>query len=305
MYTPLNYEQINLVESSVIPSTQKVKNTVAFDFWCRALYQRLLSVFNFSIPWESDVYDFFVWCLVKYGYVTAFNSNKFGFAFQPCTLSGYDFYYRPTKCIISNPKLNVELRIGEECELIKLTPDYLGIYSIVEYYAMKLADMDSAVNVAITNAKTPKIAGAKSKAVAEALKKIADKVNSGESFVVYDNAILDKNCEDVNTLAKVFETDKSEYILSNLLEDVQTIINAFDREIGIPTVPYKKKERMVEDEANSAIIDGSARCKIWIDCLNRSFEVVNKKYGVNLSVEYAYKEKGCEDVSEFDSNRNV
>ena len=44
MYTPLNYEQINLVESSVIPSTLKVKNTVAFNFWCRALYQRLLSL---------------------------------------------------------------------------------------------------------------------------------------------------------------------------------------------------------------------------------------------------------------------
>ena len=40
-------------------------------------------------------------------------------------------------------------------------------------------------------------------------------------------------------------------------------------------------------------------------CPSTSFEVVNKKYGVNLSVEYAYKEKGCEDVSEFDSNRNV
>ena len=170
---------------------------------------------------------------------------------------------------------------------------------------MKLADMDSAINVAITNAKTPKLAGAKNKAVASTLEKIADKVNSGESFVVYDNAILDKDGEDVDKLAKIFETDKSEYILSNLLEDLQTIINNFDREVGIPTVPYKKKERMVEDEANSAIIDGSARCKIWVDCLNRSFAVVNEKYGVNLSVEYAYREKGVEDVSEFDSNRNV
>lgn len=305
MYTPLNYEQINIIESSVIPSTLKVKNTVAFDFWCRALYQRLISVFNFNIPWESDVYDFFVWCLIRYGYVTTFKSNRFGFAFQPCTLSGYDFYYRPTKCIISNPKLTVELRIGDSCELIKLTPDYLGVYSIVEYYAMKLADMDSAVNVAITNAKTPKIAGAKNKAVSESLKKIADKVNRGESFIVYDNAILDKDEEDIDKLAKIFETDKSEYILSNLLEDVQTIINAFDREVGIPTVPYKKKERMIEDEANSAIIDGSSRCKIWVDCLNRSFAVVNNKYGANLSVEYAYKEKGVEDASEFDSDRDV
>lgn len=305
MYAPLNYEQINIVESSVTPSTLKVKNTVAFDFWCRALYQRLLSVFKFNIPWDSDVYDFFVWCLIKYGYVTTFKSNKFGFAFQPCTLSGYDFYYRPTKVIICNPKLNVSLRLGEQCELIKLTPDYLGIYSIIEYYAMKLADLDSAVNVAITNCKTPKIAGAKNKAVAETLKKIADKVNSGESFVVYDNALFDKDSEGVDDLAKVFEADRSDYILSNLLEDIQTIISAFDREVGIPTIPYKKKERMVEDEANSAILDGSARCKIWIDSLNRSFEVINSKYGVNLSVIYAYDERGVENDSELNSSGNV
>ena len=30
------------------------------------------------------------------------------------------------------------------------------------------------------------------------------------------------------------------------LRDIQTVLNSFDNEIGIPTVPYEKKERMVE-----------------------------------------------------------
>lgn len=62
-----------------------------------------------------------------------------------------------------------------------------------------------------------------------------------------------------------------------------TILNQFDNEIGIPTVPYQKKERMVTSEADSKIIDSTARSVVWRDCLVSCCKIIINMYGVNLN----------------------
>ena len=47
MLYPLNYEKINLYQGTFTPS-DKYSDSLAFDFWYRALYQRALSVFDFE-----------------------------------------------------------------------------------------------------------------------------------------------------------------------------------------------------------------------------------------------------------------
>ena len=66
------------------------------------------------------------------------------------------------------------------------------------------------------------------------------------------------------------------------MQDVTTLLNAFDKEIGIPTVPYQKKERMVTSEADSTKIESIARVSLWIETLNSSYSIFNKKYGYNI-----------------------
>ena len=48
MYTPYNYQQINVIEGTRVPSTHYTKNTYAFNYWWRSLYERALSVFDFK-----------------------------------------------------------------------------------------------------------------------------------------------------------------------------------------------------------------------------------------------------------------
>lgn len=287
MYLPLNYRQINIRAGTYSPSMIKAYNNQQFAFWERSLFQRARSVIKesgFPDEWSSNIKDFFYWCIMSYGFVGVFRSEEFGISFQPGTLSGYNFYYQPTRFIVDNPFLEKTFTIGEDTELIKLTPDYMGILDIVTYYAEKLAVLDNAINMSLINNKFAYFLGARNKGMAQALKKMLDKINKGEPAVVYDQRLMN-DTTDKDVPYQFFERQnlKQSYITSDQLQDFQTIINSFDAEIGIPTVPYQKKERMVTDEANSKQTDAISRSTIWIDTLNESAGLVNDMFGTDIS----------------------
>lgn len=301
MYTPLNYEQLNVIESSYSPSAVKVMNNKVFDFWQRALFQRACSVLKFELPenWQGGRRDFFLYCLFRYGYVVVSELPEFGVFFQPCSLSGYDFYYQPTKALVANAALKetLDLTIHENCELIKLTPDYYGIFDIINYYAEKLATLDNAINISIINNKLAWLIGAKNKAAAEALKKIFDKINAGEPAVFFDKLLLNDSATKSEPWQFMERNNlKESYLTTMQLQDFQTILNNFDCEIGIPTIPYQKKERMVTSEAESRVLDSTSRSIIWLETLKSSIKLVNEKYNLSISVDLRFKPNESEAV---------
>lgn len=294
MYTPLNYSQINVACSTNFPSSIKSRDNRSFAFWERALFQRAISIFEFNFPeeWQGNTKDFIIYCLFRYGYGCVAREEQFGTYFQPCTLSGYNFYYQPSEAIVTNP-LMVESKIyeiGTDCEILKLTPDYMGIWDIIDYYAEKLSLLDNAINMSLVNSKYPYIFGAKNKAAAQSIKKMLDYVNKGEPAIVYDQRIQD----DANSKDEPFQfldlKVKEHYLTDIQLQDFQTILNNFDTEIGIPTVPYQKKERMVTSEAESKQIESIARCTIWKETLDNSMKQVNNMFDLNLSVKLRFIE---------------
>lgn len=293
-YIPLNYENINLLAGHYSPNSVKIGNNDAFDYWVRSLFQRAQSVIrieNLPDEWDGSVKDFLYYCLFRFGYVAMFNNLKFGRCFQPCGLNGFDFYYQPTKAIITNPKLKVDLKIHEECEILKLTPDYRGIWDIIERYAEKLSLIDPALNMALINAKYSLILGSSTKAGANFLKKVVDKVNEGNPAVIFDSSVqLPKDpVTKEDAITDLSRKDiKNTYIGTDLLQDASTILNNFDSEIGIPTIPYQKKERMVTDEAQSKIVDSTSRSLIWIDTMNESFKLINAMLGTNMEAVHNY-----------------
>lgn len=290
IYSPLNYEQLNLVEGLVRPSTFKRRNNRSFAFWERALYERLLSVIEIeNIPslWVGEAESLLYYTLYRRGFATVFDSKEYGTTFQPCTLSGIGWFYQPIECIVTNPMLqdgSLQLKIGKDCELIKLTSDYIGVWDIIEYYAEKLSGMSVDVDVSIDNCKTPNVLAGKNKSAVMALKKISDKINEGNSSVYTDSRIMDDdNTKDGNPFRLLdFSVTKDTYLLSNQLEDMRSLLYAFDLEIGIATLPYDKKERLVSSEADATKEESSARCSVWVRNLNNSFEKVNKMFGLNL-----------------------
>ena len=294
MYTPLNYQQINIGAGSYNPSMVKSYNNKTFAFWERALFQRAQSVLDFTVPenWEGKVKDFFLYCLFKYGFVIISKNEQFGQFFQPGTLSGYDFYYQPVKAIIANPLLSKEYKIGSECELLKLTPDYMGVWDVIWYYAEKLSVLDNAINMSLINNKFAFFLGARNKTASGALKKMLDLVNKGEPAVVYDMKLLN-DPTDKEMPFQQWQRDnlKNSYLTTDQLMDFQTLLNNFDAEVGIPSIPYQKKERMVTDEATMRGYDAKARSLTWFNTLKASIEDIKKIYpDINLDVKLHYDE---------------
>lgn len=283
MYLPLNYEQINIATGTHSPSTIKAMNNRSFWYWERALFERAAYRFDFTLPdnWQGKVSDYFKFCLFNYGFVVISKNDKYGQYFQPCTVSGFDFYYQPVRALISNPAMQADLEIGSECELLKLTPDYYGINDIICFYAAQLSELDNSINLAIINSKFSFIVAAKNKNAAETLKKVMDYANKGEPMVVFDKKVLCPNDPDDGAEPwQVWErnvSDTAEHI-EDLLKDRQTILNAYDNEIGIPTIPYDKKERMVSEEAVSREADSQSRISVWLDTMKESIKEVKKLY---------------------------
>lgn len=308
-YTPLNYEHINLKAGTYNPSMVKSYNNKTFSFWERALFQRACSTLKFEVPeeWNGNIKDFLYYVLFKYGYCAVSQNDKYGFFFQPCTLNGYNFYYQPLKAIISNPLMQKEMEIGKDCELIKLTPDYYGVWDIIQYYAEKLSVLDNAINMSLINNKFAFLWGARNKAAGEALKKMLDKVNKGEPAVIYDQKLLNDPTDKEIPFQIIDRPNlKSSYLTTDQLQDFQTLLNNFDCEIGIPTLPYQKKERMVVSEAEARTVDATSRSITWYETIKNSINKVKILYpDITLSVSLRYDpEKAGDSNEQNDINRN-
>lgn len=306
MYLPFNYGQINLHDAFVNPSNVSEYDNASYDYWFRSLFQRACSIIQFNLPeeWSGNVRDFFYYSLFRFGYVGVFNDVKYGLIFQPGTLSGQDVFYQYTNFLVANPNLLItDLKLGEDCELIKLCPDYMGIWDVISYYAGKLSKLDGAIDMSIINSKLGWILGAKNKAAAQALKSAYDLMQRGEPLVVMDSVIMD-DATSKETPFQFLERSglKNSYITTDLLIDFQTLIQNFDAEIGIPTLPYQKKERVNTEETTMRSLDGTARSKIWFDTLENSIEVVNKHFGTNITVELNYKEDIEDEQNEDESS---
>lgn len=289
-YLPFAYDQINLIEGTFTPS--QVKNgSVAFDYWVRSLFQRASSNLIFRLPefWRGDIENFWYYVLLRNGFISVQDltkvskeGEKIGMCFSPASLDGYNFYYQYTHTNISNPTLSetLHLEIGKECELVCLTPDKMGIWDVIERYAQMLSNLDNAINMSIINSKVPFILGGKNKAAVEALKKIMDKVNSGQPAVFYDNRLQD-DAQTKDTpfqFLKLLDNPKQNYLTTDQLMDLHTILSDFDSEVGIPTIPYQKKERETEFESESKVADGQARSLVWDRSIKASLANVKKLY---------------------------
>ena len=139
-----------------------------------------------------------------------------------------------------------------------MSPDCIGIGDIIIYYAEKLANMSAGLDMNIENSKFAYVLGANSKSGKTFLKKLIDKIHAGVSAIIFDSMITPR--ENFQTF-EFFNRDnlKSSYMVTEFNQDIQTLINQFDAEIGIVNVPYEKKERMTSFEAQSKQSDGIAR----------------------------------------------
>ena len=280
---PALYDQKNIYNAQVNPSTVHASNTALSWFFYRYLMQKIFSVYDFQLPDEWDK-DYFLYTIFTIGFGGVLNTDKYGVIFQHGTLSGYNIYYRPTIFLVSNPALRKQyrLQIGEQTELIKLTPDYMGAFDIVQLYGDMMAVTLESFGVNAINAKFSYVFMAENKTMAESMKKLYDQVASGQPAAFADRKLFDP---EGNPRWMLFLNNlKQNYIGGDLLETLTEIENKFNTLIGIKNANNEKKERMIVDEVNANNQDTRALCSVWLDCLQESFDKVNDMFDLNLSV---------------------
>lgn len=292
---PVFYDIYNIYNASISPSTVHVKNTELSNYFRRYLLQRAISVFKWTMPetWENKAKNYFLYCLYCFGFIAVIKTDKYGVIPQHCTLTGYDVFYQPTNVIIQNPLINSTLqpRIGEQCALIKLQPDYGGILDIVSYYADQLSLLAEAVSVNAINSKLSFAFGASNKAGAESFKEMFDRYARGEPAVFYDKQLLDPTTGELN-IQFINNDVRNSYIITDLLADIRTVMNHFDTDIGIPNANLNKRERMLADEIAANDMETKSLCELWLESLQNCCKKCNEMFGTNLDVSWRVVIKG-------------
>lgn len=286
-FIPAEYNAMNMYESSYIPSSVKNLDNATAAYYKRYLLQKAMSVIKWNLPewWPSN---YFLYTLYCWGTVAVFNTSKHGTIFARPTLKGFNVFYQPTNCVITLPGENetLDLKIGKDCELIKLTPDYCGIMDMINRYAIKLALCEQAIIANLRSSVFSYVFFAKNDAAAKAFRKMYDNITQGEPNVVVDKNLLDSQNGDKLTWQFFAQDLKNNYLVSTIMEDMRKIENSFATDVGIPNANTEKKERMLVDEVNANNTETITRTAMWMCDWKKSCEAINKKYGLDLSVDW-------------------
>ena len=294
MNIPTNYEFDNLYNAIKSPSTVHCRNTALVMYYTKYLFEKAISIFKFEGLPETWPLNYFQYVLFGYGYISVINTEKYGIIPMVCGLSGYNVFYQPTNVVIANPLLQgfKTAVIGQECEIIKLQPNYSGIMDIVTTYADLMALCLETAGINLLNSKMSYIFFSENKRSAETFKKMYDKLASGEPMAVIDKSLIN---EDGTPTWELFTQNVGQnYITDKILNDMKTIEDRFNTDIGIPNANTQKRERMLVDEVNMNNVDTNAKIALWKETIEKDLEKVNAMYGLNITVDYRFKPEGGE-----------
>lgn len=256
-------------------------------YWTRSFFQRATALFTFeNLPAGWDV-DAFKYGLYRRGFLVGFESKKYGLVIVPGTVSGYGLQYQPTHALVNTPYFNFDrpLRLGVEAEVIKLTPDFTGIWDIITKYADEMRQIDTAIRQSSINARMAYAMVATDDKSARSLKAIAQKLQNGEPAIVYDARIRKTGDLDPDRMPwQQFDRDlKQNFILPELIESRRSVLDDFYKEIGV-RIPDDKRERMITDEVNANEAHTFIRRDVWKKSLDESLLKFNALFGTEITV---------------------
>lgn len=296
---PVFYDYNNAVNSMISPSTMHVRDTNLAWYFRRYLLQKAIAVFKWNLPkeWSQNYILYVLYC---WGYFAVVNTDKFGVIAQACSLAGYDVFYQPTKAIISNPLLTgiLEPKIGTQCTLVKLQPDYGGIMDKVNFYADMLALSAETAGTNLFNSKLAYVFASGSKQDAESFKKMYDNIASGEPAQFVGKNLFN---EDGSPNWTMFNQNlKQSYIAGDILEDMRKWELKFCSDLGIPNSNTEKKERLITSEVESNNVEVKLWADLALESLKKSCEEANEMFGINMSVDWRFKEE----VGDYDESNS-
>lgn len=302
---PIFYDYNNAVNSTLSPSTMHVRDTNLAWYFRRYLLQKAIAVFKWKMP-KQWAQNYILYTLYCWGYVAIVNTDKFGVIAQGCSLAGYDVFYQPTRAIIANPLLSgiLEPKIGTQCTLLRLQPDYGGIMDKVNFYGDMLALSAETAGSNLFNTKLAYVFASANKGSAETFKKMYDQIASGEPAVFLDKDLFN---DDGSPNWQMFNQDlRNSYIAGDILDDMRKWELKFLTDLGIPNANTDKKERLITSEVESNNIETYLWADLALESLKKGCEEAREMFNIELDVDWRYKEENQNGYEELDrSDRDL
>lgn len=290
MYTPYtNYPAPHYYQHPTFSTFSKA-------YWERSLFQRMRTMFKFDglleggenqVKWDKDS---FLYGLLAMGFYAVFESRKWGIVFQPAAPTGIGLMYQPTGMTVNSPYFSFTrpLIIGRECSLIKLTPDFRGVWDLIEKCSSELMYMDVAIRLSQVNARFAYAIAVSNQKDADSVKAILQKFENGEPGVTYDARLRLPPAGDGEPQVPWVLWDrelKKNFILPELLDARKVILDDFYRELGVRAMP-DKKERYIQSEVQRYDDETFNRREAWNITLQESLEETNRMFGIHLTAEF-------------------
>ena len=271
-------------------------NSTSFWFYVRTLFRKAMSIYELSgVPEEWDL-DYFMSVLFSQGFLTI-TDTAMGVLPLKCGVSGINVFNHPTTVIIANPVLgNLSRTIDEDCVLVKLSYDYRGLMMDIVYrYATMLAECDNSISVNLMNSKVAFIGLVESKAQANSMKLMYDKISSGEPAVFVKGS-------QINGDQILYNHVKENFIASDIQILKRKIMSEFLTEIGVNNANTDKRERLTDNEVEANDSEIQLNAGYWLEQIREGLNKANKMFGLNLAIELknTFNTKG--DIDYVDTN---
>lgn len=244
-----------------------------YQFQLMTKLKSVLTVSGYPSNWNVDnMWD----VILKNGYIPIVKTDIGSLALEG-SFYGQNMYYMPTNILVTNPVLgNIDKKIGEDGELLYINYEYntfQGVMSLINRYAVLLANIDCSLNVSLYNSRVAHVFEAETDAQVKSLQKMYDDVSKGNPAVFLKKGLKPLGADKDGGY---FLNVKNTYIGNDLLLTKRSIMNEFLTEIGINNANTDKRERLNSDEVNAN--NSEVRCTIvrYIDSLNECAKRINE-----------------------------
>lgn len=260
-------------------------------FYRKELKKICKSIFKIECPEEWDK-DYMLERLINNGYFIITQS-----AIGPIpywgSLTGRNYLNFPTGAIMTAPTLgDWTCTFDVDGVLMYLEHDYLRwfykLQELIQITAQRLASADGAIDVNIFNSKLAYVAEAETKAQAETIKELYDKVSEGNPLVVYRKDALTNQ---KNGLQVFFNNIKQNYVSDMLQDTKRSIMNDFLTAIGVNNANTDKRERLLTNEVDANNIELDANTIHWEENLEKQSKKVKEVFPeITFKIELRYSE---------------
>lgn len=232
--------------------------------------------------------------LFSEGKCVFFKDKTKGYMIAKMTPNGQINYYDEPTVVrpYGTNYIGPDLENDRECVIIRNNDVMLPTSYTIQLFAIRLTDVSRTIDVNIKAQKTPVLIKCSDKQKLS-LKQVYRQWNENEPVIYGDKTMDTESFEVLNTEAPIV-FDKLQIQKHEIWNECMTFL-------GINNANMNKRERLVDDEvqANNGQIRLSA--DVMLKSRERACEMINKIFGLNISVELREPEEVPEDNLEYDS----